>query len=108
MDSIPGWKPLIICGDTVNNLCQFKDFITLANNFIHDLVLLALFITTIVFIVVGFKLIMAGFTGDAKALNDAKRSFVSVLKGFAWIISAWVIVYTILHGLVASRYWLLG
>lgn len=91
-----------------DHLCQFSDLIRLANNFIQDLVVIATLVTTIVFLVAGFKLLTASFTGNVGALKDAQRMFKNVVIGYVIILAAWIIVYTILHALVDPKYWLLG
>ncbi len=120
--AIAGWKDLVICGydpdpsktaaDLVakgyNHYCTFGDLVRLTNNFIQDLVIIATILTTAVFIWAGLRLISATFTGNVGALGEARKTFLNVLKGYAWILAGWVVVYTILHALVRPEYWLLG
>ncbi len=106
--NIPGWQPLIICGDTVQNLCQFKHLIILANNLIQDLVIVATMVTTFVLMYAGIKLLIATFEGNVGALGQVKKMLQSVIIGYVVIVAGWVIVYTILHALVDPSYWLLG
>lgn len=114
------WKDLVICGispvntdpsapiNDPHHLCQFADFIVLANNVIQDLIIAATVLTVFVFIWAGFKLVTATFTGNSGALSEARKVFFNVLKGYVLILAAWTIVYTILHALVDPKYWLLG
>ncbi len=98
-----GWEPLIVCGGAD---CGFGDLIKLTNALIHDLIILSTLLAAIAFSYVGFKLLTAG--GDEGAMKSAKASAWAVLKGFLWILVAWLLVYTITNGLLAPGYSLLG
>lgn len=114
------WKSLVICGESPvststttpltdpTHMCTFTDLVILTNNVIQDLIVVATVLTTAVFLWTGLKLVTATFQGNTGAMNDAKRVFKNVLIGYIVILSAWVVVYTILHALVDPRYWLLG
>ncbi len=96
------WEPLIVC----DKECGFNDLILLVNALINNLILLAVLFATAGFAYVGFKLMTAG--GDEGAMTAAKASAWSILKGFLWILVAWLLVYTITNGLLAPGYSLLG
>lgn len=94
---MPGWLPLsgpTLCPE-VNGIpdCHFDSFITLIHNGITDLFLLASILAVIAFIYAGFKLIAA--QGNPSALKEAGQTLLSIAKGYAVILLAWVIVYTI-------------
>ncbi len=101
MASIPGWKDLVVCGKTAADMCTFEDLITLAQNFITDLVLIATMAVAIVFMWAGLILITAGFRGDSGALSKAKGIFWNVVKGYVIMLVAWVLVSFILSALGA-------
>ena len=109
-------QPLIVCGDTIKDAsgnvtstlpaCDFSSLIVLVNHLINDLVILAALFATAGLAYAGFKLMTSG--GDEGAWKAAKATAWSVLKGFLWILVAWLLVYTITNGLLAPGYSLLG
>jgi hypothetical protein len=116
---MPGWKPLIVCSDVVRDAvtnavtqtlpaCDFGTLILLINNIIYDLIFISSLLATAAFAYAGFKLLTSG--GDEGALKDAKKIFTTTLKGFLWILVAWLLVYTITNGLLGanSGYSILG
>jgi hypothetical protein len=109
---IPGWKPLIVCGQTgadgmVTNACQFGHLIELARNVITDLVLVSTLIVLFMAIFVGFKLLTS--QGNPSALKYAKDVAMKIVIGYLWIIVAWLLVYTIANALLDKKYlFLLG
>ena len=100
------WKPLIVCDGTDLNPCTFGKLIELANTLITDLVLLSTLMAAIVFAWAGFTLLTSG--GNPGAKEKAKDMFVKVLKGYLWILFAWLLVYTITSVLLKPGYSLLG
>ena len=103
---MPGWQPLIVCGQTGLPDCGFASLIVLVNHLITDLIILSTLFATVGFMYVGLKLLTAG--GDEGAMKAAKKSAWSILKGFLWILVAWLLVYTITNGLLTSGYSILG
>ena len=103
---MPGWQDLIVCGQTGLPECDYGALITLVNHLIHDLIILSTLFATVGFMYVGFKLLTAG--GDEGAMKKAKDSAWAILKGFFWILVAWILVYTITNGLLTAGYSILG
>lgn len=94
---------LIPCGPksdgfTDHEGCTFDDLITLAMNVINKLIVFSTFIAIGVFSFAGIKLLTSG--GKSGAMTDAKDMLIKVLKGYGFILIAWVLVYTIVHTLV--------
>ena len=93
---------LIPCGPKSDGFahegCTFDDLITLAMNVINKLIVFSTFIAIGVFSFAGIKLLTSG--GKQSAMTDAKAMLIKVLKGYAFILIAWVLVYTIVHTLV--------
>lgn len=100
---MPGWKPLIICDGPD---CGFGSLILLLKNLIHDLVLLSTILAVIAFFYAGFLLLTSG--GSETNKTRAVTMLWKVVKGYLWILAAWLIVYTITSVLLKDGYSLLG
>ena len=96
------WEPLIVCyNETLpqyNHPCEFADLIVLVTNLITNLVIISTFLATAVFAYAGFLLLTSG--GNESAKTKAKEMLGKVLRGYLWILCAWVLVYTIFNVLV--------
>ncbi len=73
--------------------CTFNHLITLTQNLITDLIILSTLLATIAFAYAGLKLLTSG--GNESARKEATDIFLKVLKGYLWILGAWLLVYTI-------------
>ncbi|MES2214254.1 MAG: hypothetical protein V4465_02585 [Patescibacteria group bacterium] len=82
--------------------CSFNDLISLAEAVINNLIIYATILTVAILVYAGFTLVTSG--GDEGALKKAKGMFWSVVKGYVWILIAWVLVYTIMNALTDSTY----
>jgi hypothetical protein len=105
MAPLPGWKPLIgpeICPE-VSGIphCDFASITKLISNGMTDLVLISTLIVVLALVIAGFKLVTAGVRGDSGALKDLKDAFMNIVIGYAIILTAWVVVYTITSLLLA-------
>ncbi len=103
---IPGWANLIVCDGTGTDPCTFEDLIELVKALITNLVLVSTLLVVCALIYAGFKLMTSG--GNTNALDEAKNTFMSIIKGYLWILAAWLIVYTITSLLLDDGYSLLG
>ena len=90
---------LIVCNSNmdsvaadINNRCDFRDLVVVANALIDLLFQLSLAISVLVLLYVGFKYLTAG-TSSAK--KDAKNSFTKLAIGFALILGSYLIVNTL-------------
>ncbi|MFH1472842.1 MAG: hypothetical protein ABIF06_00285 [bacterium] len=97
------WKPLIVCSGPD---CGFSDLIVLTQNLITDLIILSTFLATATFAYVGYILLTS--SGNPGALTKAKDMAWKVLKGYLWILVAWLLIYTITNALLHEGYSLLG
>lgn len=92
-----GYGDIIPC-DGVDKECGFNELVQLAINVINKLILFSTFIAIGVFSFAGIKLLTSG--GNAGAMKQAKEMAFKVLIGYAVILLAWVVVYTIMDVLV--------
>lgn len=99
------WAELIVCDGTTEP-CTFGHLIELLQNLITDLVLLSTLLAAMAFAYAGFKLLTSG--GSESSRKEATDIFVKVLKGYLWILGAWLLVYTITSVLLNPGYSLLG
>ncbi len=90
---------LIVCNGPD---CGFDDLVQLGINLIKFMIIISTFFATAVFTWVGFKLLTSG--GNPGALEDAKKTGLMVLKGYLWILGAWLLVYTIEKVLLSDDY----
>jgi hypothetical protein len=97
------WQPLIVC-DGPN--CHFGDLIKLAQNLITNLVLISTLLATMAFAYAGFLLLTSG--GSEENRKKATTIFTKVLKGYLWILAAWLLIYTITSLLLKQGFFLLG
>lgn len=99
------WESLIVC-DGVNVPCTFSHLILLTQNLISHLIVLSTFFATGAFAWAGIILLTSG--GNESAKNRAKDIFLKVLKGYLWILGAWLLVYTITSVLLKPGFSILG
>ena len=99
------WQPLIVC-DGVATPCTFGKLVELAQNLITDLIFLSTFLAVAAFVYAGFLLLTSG--GSTGQKDKAKGVFLNVLKGYLWILIAWLLVYTITSALLWDGYSILG
>ncbi|MBI2673727.1 MAG: hypothetical protein HYX23_00380 [Candidatus Zambryskibacteria bacterium] len=97
---------LIVCQGTTADPCTFGHLILLAKNLINALVILSTFLATAAFAYAGFILLTSG--GSEGQRDKAKDVFKKVLKGYLWILGAWLVVYTITSALLNPGFSILG
>jgi len=96
------WQPLLVCEtEKFPDPCHFGDFIQLIKNGITDLVLVSSLLAVAVFVYAGFILLTSG--GNPGKATEAKGMLWKVVLGYAWIIGAWVLVYTITSAVLSSE-----
>jgi hypothetical protein len=105
--AILGWQDLIVCSEASNNStgCGFGDLLTLARAVMADLTIVATFFVTIAAVYIGFKLLTS--QGNSDEMTKAKDMAWTALKGYFFVLIAWVLVYTISSVLLAPGYSLL-
>ncbi|MEX0932471.1 MAG: hypothetical protein WDZ61_01065 [Parcubacteria group bacterium] len=96
---------LIVCGESSGpyaHPCGYNDLIRLAINLINFMIILSTFLAVAVFAFVGIKLLTSG--GNERAKDEGKEMAFKVLKGYLWILGAWLLVYTISSVLLEPGY----
>jgi len=96
---------LIVC-DGVTVPCTFEKLIELVQNIISAMIIISTFFATAAFAYAGFLLLTSG--GNESNKTKAKEMLGKVLKGYLWILVAWVLVYTITTVLLRPGLSLLG
>ena len=107
MAPIPGWEPLTgfcdpLLKSTEQGACNFAAFIQLIKNGIHDLVIFSTLIVVVVLVYAGFTLLTSG--GNQAKYKEATGMLWKVVIGYVWILSAWLIVYTITTALLKADF----
>lgn len=95
------WKALVPPDCDVQGGCQsICDLAQLIQNIINDGIILATFLAAVLFAWAGFRMLTAG--GDAHQIASAKKVFSAVFVGFLIVLSAWLIVDTIMKTLLSN------
>jgi hypothetical protein len=87
-----GTTYLILGDGVVDNPCQFTHIIVLANKIITGLIIGGVVIATLGFAYAGFLYITA--MGASEKISHAHSIFTKTVWGFVFMLSAWLIVYT--------------
>ncbi len=103
MDLLAQSFNLIVCDGPD---CTFAHLIQLTQNLINALIILSTFLATAAFAYAGILLLVSG--GNESAKTKAKDIFLKVLKGYLWILGAWLLVYTITSVLLRPGFSILG
>jgi len=82
------------CGYSIGNQCSFADLVQLGMNILNFIVVFAISITAIMFAIAGFLYFSDG--GNEKNITTAHTIFTSVVIGLVIILTAWLIVNTLL------------
>lgn len=88
----------IPCGNNIGNMCEFKHLIILAQNIMNFMILITLPLAAIGFAWAGWLYLSAG--GNSGKITQAHEIFKKVFWGFVFVLSAWLIVYTITNALL--------
>ena len=102
------WQSLIVCNSPPNfpEPCGFSHLILLTQNLITNLIIISTFLATAAFAYAGLLLLVSG--GSESTRTKATTIFLKVLKGYLWILGAWLLVYTITSVLLNTGFSLLG
>lgn len=94
----PGDKGIVggICEDGV--ICEWKDLVQAAKNILGSMLFVSIPLATIAFAYSGFLILTAG--PNSGQVEKGKLIFYNVTIGFVIILSAWLIVYTVVAGLI--------
>ncbi|MFT7507370.1 MAG: hypothetical protein ACI92I_000516 [Acidimicrobiales bacterium] len=82
---------LVTCG---GGDCNFCSFITMTNNIVEWLIIVATSLVVLILAYAGFRLITSG--GNATALADAKKMLINAIIGIIIMLAGWTIVDTFL------------
>lgn len=91
-------KKLIPCNGPDCSACHV---VQLGNNLIVLLVQLLSLAAIIMIVIAGFRLVMSG--GNSEAWESAKKNFTNIIIGIILVMSAWLIVDTIMKALVVGN-----
>ena len=83
---------LVTC--TGGDECNFCSFVSMVNGLIEWLIIIAVTLTVLLLAFAGFRLVTSA--GDAAALEQAKKIFVSSIIGILIMLAGWTIVDTFL------------
>ena len=89
-------------GGTFGEECGLDDVIILIKNIINAIILLAIPFMTLALMWVGFLILTA--QGNVNKIQEAKRITKNVFIGFVFILTAWLIVYTIVTYFLDPKY----
>lgn len=104
--SLAAWAPgdAIIpeCSVDGSGVCGWRwlELITLANNLISAGIYFSVLVAVVAFIFAGFKYLTAG--GNEGQIKQAHTIFRNVALGLIIVLAAWLIVHTIIIGLVPT------
>lgn len=103
LPAVAGAQSIGIPCDGVTTPCDFNKLVELGANVMNFLILISIPLATIAFAWVGIMFLTAG--GNPGQVEKAKEVFVKVLKGFLFVLTAWLIVRLITTALLdSSRY----
>lgn len=85
-------------GGATYNACNFCHVMQLINNVIEFVIQISFVLFVFVLLYAGFQLVVS--QGNPTAKNEAKEKFVNLIVGFLIVLSAWLIVDTIMKVLV--------
>ncbi len=88
---------LVPCGNIVDDVlkeCGWSDLLTLGENILNFIIVFSVTVSAIVFAYAGFLYFSAG--GDSNKISKARSLFGAVVIGLIVILTAWLIVNTIL------------
>ncbi len=108
--AIPGWQPLTnICDPllgvgVVGKLprCDFAALVQLIKNGISDLLLFSTLLLVVLLLYAGFGLVTS--QGNQAAMTKAKGMLWNVIAGYAIIILAWTVVYSVTSVLLSDKF----
>ena len=89
---------LVPCGGPGQDPCEFCHLVQLGNRVVQWLVVVLTIVAGLIFAVAGLKLTTSG--GNPAAKDAAKSMFTNVVVGYLIVLSAWLVVDTIMRALV--------
>jgi len=98
----PDPVPLVQCGTAGGPDCDFNAFLSLIQRLMKFLIFISIPIATLLFSYAGFLYVTAG--GNTGKIQKAHDIFKDVAVGFLIVLSAWLIVNTIVSPLISDNY----
>ena len=98
IQSVSADSGLVTCGYTGGPNCDFCYFMKMVNNVITWLFGLLVLIAILLIVYAGFQLVVSA--GNESAWTKAKEMLTNVIIGFVIVMSAWLIVDTVLKALI--------
>lgn len=98
------YTPLIRCGlpsGQYNKPCNFNEFVGLINRIINWIISMAGVLFTVAFVYGGYLYMTAGENSGNK--EKAKNLLTTTVMGFVVVLTAWLIIYTLLTYLVPEK-----
>jgi hypothetical protein len=92
--------PLVTCGGAGQPTCGSCEFVALINTVIVWLIGILFMVFAVMMVIAGFGLITSG--GNQSALDAAKSKFTNAIVGIIIVLAAWLIVDTVMQGLVGG------
>lgn len=90
---------IVTCTGPDCNLCTLVEMINAIVAWLFGFLTLA---AVAILVFAGFKLVLSA--GDTGAMSDAKKMITNVVIGFVIVLAAWLIVDTVMKGLMDPNY----
>lgn len=94
----PGLVQLAQC---TGNDCTACNLVHLANGIIRWVIGILFVIFAVLVAIAGVRLVISG--GNSRALDEAKETFINAIIGFIIVLSAWLIIDTVMRTLVGNE-----
>jgi len=82
--------------------CHFDDVVKLFSNVMNELIKFSTILFVFSMIYVGFQMMVN--QGNVNGLTELKKRLLGFIKGYAAILLAWVVVYTISNALLKTGF----
>ena len=99
LPSLTSAQPFVQCG--YERMCNLCDAVTMINYIVNWLFGFLAILAVIGLMISGFRLVVSG--GDVGAWTQAKQMFTNIVVGFVIVLSAWLIVDTIMKAFISDR-----
>jgi hypothetical protein len=99
------WEGFVKCGKTTGpytHECGFQDLLNLGRDIIRFMVIISIPIVAIGFAYAGFEYMQSGSSAEIR--KKAKGHMITLMKGFFFILAAYLIVYFITSILLGPGY----
>jgi hypothetical protein len=101
--SAAGLQAIVTCGGAGQPACSLCDLESLAQRVLNDGIYIAVFLSAILFAWAGWKLLTS--VSNPGERTKAKEIFTNVTIGLVIILSAWLVVDTLMAALTGNHLW---